>query len=345
MIETNIFCHAPKELTTDAFITWLLYFLDSDAKYNEEKQFVFDNLLLKPEDAGRQVKVIKVERQCTGSQGRPDILLHFCFLNDINVTQTILFENKTWTTTSHNQLDKYRAYKPNAYRYIYLKLAYINHYEMKLAKDCMYDIISSHDLAKIVGNDMINKLNPIIEQYIEYINHSFVNFINNINEILFNQNQFYILDNGQAQQYLIDILYRELDGKLGKISFKVGSSFGRPWTQLVISEKPNIYGDKTEEVFWRIDYRSDKYYIRLNQYSDISDDYKINKLERLSEMRKIANDIVKEYPLVKTGSILDKGIKESEILIFFLKDNNLKELLRVLPEFSMKFNEMYEKNL
>ena len=26
---TNIFFHAPKELTTDAFLVWLLYFLDS----------------------------------------------------------------------------------------------------------------------------------------------------------------------------------------------------------------------------------------------------------------------------------------------------------------------------
>lgn len=28
--KTNIFFHAPKELTTDAFLVWLLYFLDSN---------------------------------------------------------------------------------------------------------------------------------------------------------------------------------------------------------------------------------------------------------------------------------------------------------------------------
>lgn len=48
--KTNIFFHAPKELTTDAFLVWLIYFLDSNEEYKTYKQAFFDKLILKKED-------------------------------------------------------------------------------------------------------------------------------------------------------------------------------------------------------------------------------------------------------------------------------------------------------
>ena len=53
--KTNIFFHATKELTTDAFLVWLLYFLDSEESYKTYKQLLFDSLILKKEDRGREV--------------------------------------------------------------------------------------------------------------------------------------------------------------------------------------------------------------------------------------------------------------------------------------------------
>ncbi len=61
--KTNIFFHAPKELTTDAFLVWLLYFLDSEEAYKAEKQTFFDSLILKKEDCGRTVGGIELKRQ------------------------------------------------------------------------------------------------------------------------------------------------------------------------------------------------------------------------------------------------------------------------------------------
>ena len=63
--KTNIFFHAPKELTTDAFLVWLLYFLDSEEAYKMQKQTFFDSLILKKEDCGRAVGVIELKRQET----------------------------------------------------------------------------------------------------------------------------------------------------------------------------------------------------------------------------------------------------------------------------------------
>jgi len=345
MNNTNLFKHAPKELSTDAFITWLLYFLDSNPEYKEQKQLFFNKLLLKSEDNDRPVRNIEIKRQSTNQHGRPDILLHFHFEEEKDKKQTILFENKTWSTTNHIQLDGYKKGYPNTYRYIYLKLAYVNHFEEKLTKSFFYDIITVHELSETLSR--IKDIHPFVAHYLEYIDQTFKSFIDQIPENLFFIHDYSILgeEKGQAQQYLIDLIYKELDGKVEKLCFLNGSSSGRPWTQLTISEKPNIYGKLSEKVFWRVDIRSGKFYIRLNQYSYITDEFKSLKMERLNKLRIIANDILKEYPFLNIGNHLEKGIKESEIVIFFLEDNDLNELFRILPEFSIKFNEMYENSL
>ena len=73
--KTNIFFHATKELTTDAFLVWLLYFLDSEESYDTYKQLLFDNLILKKEDRGRAVYCIDLKRQ----ENNVDVLLSFRF--------------------------------------------------------------------------------------------------------------------------------------------------------------------------------------------------------------------------------------------------------------------------
>ena len=83
--KTNIFFHAPKELTTDAFLVWLLYFLDSEEAYKSEKQKFFDSLILKKEDCGRAVGGIELKRQ----ENNVDVLLSFRF-EDNDEQQTVL---------------------------------------------------------------------------------------------------------------------------------------------------------------------------------------------------------------------------------------------------------------
>ena len=73
--KTNIFFHAPKELTTDAFIVWLIYFLDSDEENKEYKQAFFDSLILKKKDHGRSIGSIELKRQ----ENNVDLLLTFRF--------------------------------------------------------------------------------------------------------------------------------------------------------------------------------------------------------------------------------------------------------------------------
>lgn len=334
----NLFKYAPKELVTDAFLTWLFYFIDSDLKYSNEKQILFNELILRQGDNNKPITKIKVVRQDKKKNGRSDIILYF---NQNNIEKKVLFENKTWTTTSFNQLNGYKKDNPNFYRYFYLKLAYVNYYEKKLAKQCGYDVITSFSLSKTLKK--IAHIHLFVRHYIEYIDETFVNYISKFSDKLLIKNNLDLLKDGQAQQYLIDILYQKLDNKLKYLKFENGSSFGRPWTELDIAKKDKVYGDIGEFIFWRIDIRSNKSYIRLNQYAYIGNKYKSEKKSRLYELRELAKNISKKYNITQ-GKISNKGIKESEIIIFFLDVNKICNVIKILADFSIKFENKYQKD-
>jgi len=338
MNDTNLFKHAPKELVTDAFITWLLYFLDSDDKYTKQKGVFFTDLLLSSQDFGKVISEISVIRQDKKKHGRSDLILEF--LLD-NVKKVILFENKTWTGTSFKQLNGYKEDNPNLYKYIYLKLAYVNYEEIKLTKQCGYEIINVHRLYEALSK--IEELHPFILHYTEYIRHTFLQFIDKLPIELYQYNNQNLLWNSQAQQFVISDIYKELDGKVNYLFFKTGSSFGRPWTEIDFCKKDKVFGDSTENIFWRIDIRSGKFYIRLNQWADIDKDMASNKYNRRNMLRQIAFDISKNYNLFP-GRLSNRGLKESELIIFFLDINRLDVLIKVLPDFSVEFINRYKNS-
>ncbi len=344
MDNTNLFNHSPKELVTDAFITWLFYYLDSDSLIQERTTF-FNTLLLKEEDRDKNVHSIIVDKQPKGKSGRPDLVLTF---NLNNKEKKILFENKTWTTTTESQLNGYRKDYRNIYRYIYLKLAYINAQEMSLCKANEYEVISSADL--LISIDKLKSYHPFIEQYAEYLRNTFTNKINELKERILKKNDFKALKNAQGQQIFVSLLYEKLT-KLGieNLNFKTGSSAGRPWTELDIFESSVAYTEEgenkniTETIFWRVDIRSHKYYVRLNQYTyNPPKAYLIIMKKKLSEMRSILNDMVVQYSQLNQGKLANRGKAEREIAIFFEDKNSILDLLQVLPLLSKKFIEEYK---
>ncbi|KAF0237145.1 MAG: hypothetical protein FD181_2185 [Prolixibacteraceae bacterium] len=338
LANTNLFKHAPKELVTDAFITWLFYFLDCD-EYYMQKKIVFDELLLKPEDIGKEVNKIKIIKQQTSNFGRTDIILEF---NLNGKEEKILFENKTWTTTNERQLNDYKKANPEFYKYIYLKLAYVDYEELKLTKRCGYEVIDVFKLSQTFSK--IKNINLILMQYLEYIDFTFKDHISQFPLKLLNENNTALLWDGQAQHFLVDEIYKQIDGKVSGLCLRYGSSFGRPWTQLDIYETDNIYGKTEEKIFWRVDIRGGEFYLRLNQYAYIDISHKELKLKRLEKLREIANNISNKLLLVG-GRLSNKGLMESEIIIFFLNQNRIKSLLDLIPTFTLEFIVEYEKIL
>lgn len=332
--KTNIFFHATKELTTDAFLVWLLYFLDSEESYKTYKQLLFDSLILKKEDRGREVCCIELKRQ----ENDVDVLLSFRF-KDNDEQQTVLFEDKTWTIPHSGQLSKYKNTYPNCYRYFYYKLGYINSQEEKELSQEQYEIIDagmmSSTLEKMCG------LHPLIKMYNDYIVHTFVESVNSYHDKIFVKHDYNVLWNADAQKYLCDTIVENMTNQnVPFLEIRNGTSHGRPWTQIDIAEKKNGYWEK---LFWRVDIRSGKFYIRLNQYAEPSEEEIAYKRHRLEILRNEANGLVATIPALYLGKVENRAIKESEVMIFFLEDNNLETLIESLPKITRHMIDVFQR--
>lgn len=333
---TNIFYHATKELTTDAFLVWLIYYLDSDQKYSEQKQFFFDTLILKKEDVGKRVDCIKLDRQ----EEDADVTLRFK-LEDSNDEQVVVFEDKIGTTFHGNQPQKHKRNFPNCYRYIYYKLAYINSQEKKKVESEGFDIIDASMMSKTI--EEFKGIHILVRMYYDYITNEFVNKINSYRDDIFNKKNYDVLRNEGAQKYLCEIIVESMRNQdVPYIRIDNGSSFGLPWTEIVIAETEKGYG---ERLFWRVHIRSGKFYIRLNQYSKPkNEDEIIIKGRRLNDLREEANRYIESnYTNLKLGEVVNLGIKkQNEVIIFFLKDNDLEPLIESLPMISKHMKEFFD---
>lgn len=332
--KTNIFFHAPKELTTDAFLVWLLYFLDSEEAYKAEKQTFFDSLILKKEDCGRTVGGIELKRQ----ENNVDVLLTFRF-EDNDEQQTVLFEDKTWSMPHSGQLARYKEIYPDCYRYFYYKLAYVNSQEEKEVSRERYEIINADMMSSALGK-MVG-LHPLIQMYYEYITVTFVQEINSFHDRIFLKHDYDVLWSADAQKYLCDAIVENMTEQ-GVPCFEIrnDTSHGRPWTQIDIARKENGYW---EGLFWRVDIRSGKFYIRLNQYADPSEEEVAYKMRRLEILRKEANELVATMPALHPGKVEDRATKESEVLIFFLEDNELDCLMELLPKITRRMIKVFKE--
>lgn len=330
--KTNIFFHAPKELTTDAFLVWLLYFLDSEEAYKAQKQMFFDSLILKKDDYGRAVCGIELKRQ----ENNVDVLLTFRF-EDSDEQQTVLFEDKTWSMPHSGQLARYREIYPDCYRYFYYKLAYVNSQEEQEVSRERYEIINagmmSSALEKIVG------LHPLIQMYYEYITVTFEKETNSYYERIFQKHDYDVLWSADAQKYLCDAIVENMTKQsVPYLEIRNGTSYGRPWTQIDIARKEDGYW---EGLFWRVDIRSGKFYIRLNQYADPSEDEVAYKKHRLEILRREANEFVATMPALHPGKVENRATKESEVLIFFFEENDLDSLMEMLPKITHRMIEVF----
>ena len=343
---TNLFKHSPKELVTDAFLTWLLYFLDSRDDLTDEKNSLFRSLFLKEKDKNKSISSIKISKQEKGKHGRPDVVLTFKLNNDV---KKILFENKTWTSTTNKQLDGYRQDYGEIYSYFYLKLAYINIRDKILCEWNGYNIISSKALYYSIQN--IKKHHPFIEQYSDFLKLTFVDKIDDLKNKIFKDGDFKAFKDMQGQHIFVSELYKRLAVfKADTLVFNSGSSFGRPWTGIELYKSKikyktgKIEKEQKESIFWRVDKRAQKYYVRLNQYTNNPPkDYLNIKKERLSKLRKISENLITEYDLLCKGKVSDRGKAESEIVIFFEDKNSINDLLHRLPKLSIDFIEEYKK--
>ena len=226
---------------------------------------------------------------------------------------------------------------PNCYRYFYYKLAYVNSQEEQEVSRERYEIINagmmSSALEKIVG------LHPLIQMYYEYITVTFEQETNSYYERIFQKHDYDVLWSADAQKYLCDAIVENMTKQsVPYLEIRNGTSYGRPWTQIDIARKEDGYW---EGLFWRVDIRSGKFYIRLNQYADPSEDEVAYKKHRLEILRREANEFVATMPALHPGKVENRATKESEVLIFFFEENDLDSLMEMLPKITHRMIEVF----
>ncbi len=325
----NLFSHSPKELTTDGFLAWLIL----EIKDNNNEILIFFKCLGLCSEQASKITNVEVSRQ----EQNTDLIVRY----DVDSTSCgVLFENKTYSSIHSDQLRRYKEIFPNFQHYKYLKLARVNYEEKKETKKFGYEVIDSRSLLKALNSLSLDS--EILTQYKSFLVDQFVEPIDEIELSMVSDNKYHLLYNRQAQQHLIDFLYQSVDGINDSIYFKSRSNFGgSAWTQLDIAHKPNAYGKISEYIFWRIDKKSGDYYLRLNQYAWIDNEYKSKKKANLTKLRDVVEPLFKEYGLT-TSSPSNRGVKESEIGIIFFKNNKLELVVDALVPLTKKIINIYE---
>lgn len=335
----NLFKYATKELATDAFLAWLFTEFKDNEKLKSQASYFFRKLLLLPANEDSQITDIKVELQ----KNKIDLLL---IIITNQKEYKVLFENKTRTTIHSNQLNKNKENQPDCWQYIYLKLSYIFFDEKKQAEEAGYKVLSGNDLLEAI--EPLKSAHQFIEHYYYFLKTEYTDFNKSLNEKFYHHNKFDLFKYREAQQMFISDLHESLYG-LDNLKFlSESNNGGSPWTQLYFCKRLKAYGDADEIIFWRLDKKANEnYYVRLNQYCEqVAPQYIENKKEVLSKLRKIASDLANKYPDLICGEVTDRGVYESEIIIFFFNEKNKKineiqTLKNILPYFSKEFQKAY----
>lgn len=329
----NIFQFSPKELTTDAFFAWFFIELEKNPLLHPHLPKIFAKLGL-IEDQTSIIENINVDLQ----KSSVDLLLHF---NANKESITVLFENKTHSTIHSNQLNRYRDKFPNCKKYKYMKLGFINYQETQEVKKSGYDIINAFTIHALL--EPLRKIHLIIDHYCDFLNSAFIDNLKWLDNELYISSDISRISERYSQQKILSDLHKNIDGLTECLLFKAGANNnGTPWTQLDFCWHKDAYGNGIDEfVFWRIDKRGGRPYIRLNQYAEIDGNLSSCKMQNLQKLVNIASAISISLGL-NSGGRSNRGLKETEIAIFFLDENPLSKIHEVLETYTRRFFVQYE---
>jgi hypothetical protein len=340
----NLFSCCPKELVLDGFLEWLFDYLN-ESENADAKLHLINSLFSVDGQKFKDVSDIKANRQ----DNNVDLMVRF---KSQDTDYAVLFENKTWSSPHSGQLARYRDLFPNCSKYIYLKLAFIPYGERKEVerwdeKKHGYVVVTSRQLLDAIAP--LRMEHPFIEEFYTYLFSKFVTRQERLASELFEDNNLQKLKEAEAQQYILSELHEKLDQHSPKPDLKFRAqcnSGGQAFTTLRIALNKGVFKGVDERIYWRIDKRSDRYYIRLTQYAKIDDvDALKQKKKRLEKFREDCLYINKKLNLDWKPGKLTNGAYESEIAIFFFDEdkNTLSKIRTGLEMFSLQFINMYSE--
>jgi hypothetical protein len=344
MIKPNIFNFATGELSQDAFICWSLAWGQSkDAQMRRYGLSLLNAMLEKHQyhvkDPDRII-IEAVENQVKSI----DVLVKFRV--DEQEFELII-EDKTDTTMHSNQIKRYfeqrKMKSPNKVILgIYYKTGFIfDDEELKLKawgeKGFPVKSFDKEDILHCMSQYLDITNSDIFHDYYNYIKKKFdkeLAVLRNLHSTdVKNIEESLKVQSGQveAMKYIF-----------GNPPISRGNSYGRPWVHYSF-KKGSQKGPLPDRLFYRIDQKKKGFYISLRQYRNLTalakrkensmETLKYNKLERLHELRRIFDDVIKEIKTDFPERYIEPGKRtadrsgrnESEIGVFYFTAENTVE--------------------
>lgn len=358
--EPNIFEFATGELSQDAFICWLVSWLD----YGEEhelksaaKEFVAllcriggDDKHVKSVDIGSLNKVKSFKKKVLRQYGKMDVF----FIVDVRGMQTcFIIEDKTNSFPHSDQLKNYEKFVKEEHASlliikVYFKTGYIFEKDELACNEpeCVYGILDYRGVYQFL--EQISTDNLIFNSYREYIRDEFYDTYENGLAALSAENGCQYLKEDYFQYEFMKSLSKSCPAAIGGQTVNHGTSRGRPWTQYKFASAANIYGGESESIFYRIDKRKNKdtscrgYFLSIRQYANLEragKEHKPHKLKRLKQYKEVFDNVSGSG--IKFGKPVGDhaGANSSEIAVLFFdeKINTLLSVKEKLPLFHEKF--------
>lgn len=346
-ISRNIFTYATKELSQDAVICWILneYNFPESSLYPLAVEFLKKLADFNPEEDGNQVVIKK-------QLFKIDILVYFP-----KSGRAIIIEDKVYGSERWNQINEYKKRLVDCSRNVEEKksigLDYLDESKMStvyLKTGFMYyiDRLVKADV-KIGGQAFLELLNKyqdkdvLLDRYIEYLENLLDWYEDHKNFAdLKNLENFKSWDISKEQftQYQLmkhlfdpadDSRNRKWDGESDKDSetgcyyIYHGSSWGKPWTQMIVKIKPFSSGRGNYKVFWRIDTDSKGPYLSLRFYDDYNKNDEEEKKEHIemygkecSKLETVLGKIKKNLSRPELYTISQAGEKNNEVKLLHI---------------------------
>jgi hypothetical protein len=367
----NIFEYATGELSQDAFICWLLAWIKCSPESPEAdaaREFIV-TLYNKYRDENLLPNAVESVMIVPQKKYNIDIYLEVKFKNETELVPFII-EDKVWTSPHSGQLETYREKVRKEWTKskgvdvgrwkgpicIFFKTGYLFHDEdEKKATAEGYCIINAKWIVDLLEKH--NSRHPFYLDYISYLTNKFVvPFDRARNEVLSESGHEELKMYGYKQYILMGELTKGMErlihGKWNRNVSPGNNVGGTPWTQYRFFQLENIYGNKNESLFYRIDYRSKgrekrrSPYLRISHYANYG---------KIPEMKAFKSRRRKEYASLfdqafegslKKGEISNRDGYESEVAIFFLDEpeNSIPKLVESIPDIHKKFISLLKKS-
>ena len=208
----NFFSFIPKESVSGVFFVWFFNFLDEPENQQKFMQLVFDKLILKKEDLGREIKFVNI----SSVEGGAGALLSFQF-KDSDRTHCVLlvFGDANGCVADQKKLSFYAIAFPSSYRYLYFKIGYVNTLEEQLISSGKFELINACMMESALAN--VVHLNQYIQDFQIYL-HTEVYKMNEYYERIFLQHDKNALQETDGQQYLLHTVLENIEKTIGTLT-------------------------------------------------------------------------------------------------------------------------------